>query len=276
MKAKKYILIFASLMVLMACHTKKAVVQKPIEQPNTPIANSTEEIIRSLEKNQPDFKTANISKMAIDINIKERQYSVGGACQMVTDSAIHFSVMPVLGIEMFKLELSPKEFILIDKFNKKYYKSSYDFFKSSFGINLNYFDIQSLISNKLFLLGKSAYAPEDFLWQANNSSTHTLTAVSDKVTQQVNIDSEQLKRIIQLIFKTMDGAYLFSTSYSDFQNNGSVIFPQKIQIYAEQGGVKKASFDFDIQKITFNEPVKLKSTSLSKYAQGDIYAFFKK
>lgn len=276
MKAQKYILIFTSLMALMACHTKKAVVQKPIEQSNTLLINSSEQIIRSLEKNQPDFKTANISKMSIDINIKERQYSVGGACQMVTDSAIHFSVMPVLGIEMFKLELSPKEFILIDKFNKKYYKSSYDFFKNSFGINLNYVDIQSLVSNKLFLLGKSAYTPEDFSWQANNSSAHTLTAVSNKVKQTISVDSEQLQRIIQLIFKTVDGAYLFSTSYSDFQNNGSVIFPQKMQIYAEQDGVRKASFDFDIQKITFNEPAKLKSTSLSKYAQGDIHAFFKK
>ena len=167
-------------------------------------------------------------------------------------------------------------FRLIDKFNKKYYKSSYDFFKNSFGINLNYVDIQSLVSNKLFLLGKSAYTPEDFSWQANNSSAHTLTAVSNKVKQTISVDSEQLQRIIQLIFKTVDGAYLFSTSYSDFQNNGSVIFPQKMQIYAEQDGVRKASFDFDIQKITFNEPAKLKSTSLSKYAQGDIHAFFKK
>lgn len=279
MKILKFIIIIVATVTLSACHTTKKVTEKPISAINTKTEVKvayTSNVVKELQDNQPTFKTANISKMSIDIRFKERDYHVAGACQMVGDSAIHFSIMPALGFELFKLELTPDNVIVIDKFNRRYYQQSYDFFKTSFGVDLSYNDIQSLISNQLFLLGKSSYTSDDFRWKENNPSLYTLTSSSGNVLQEVVVDSSQLKNVVQTIFKTINGNNKFSTSYSNLQKTGEVTFPMQLQMYAEQGGIKKASFNFDIEKITFNEPLKLKPTNLSKYTQGDINGLFKK
>lgn len=277
MKYLKYTMILIVTVALSACHTTKKIAEKPqvIEKPEVKIA-STAQVVSNLQLNQPRFNTANISKMSINIQFKEREYRVAGACQMIGDSAIYLSIMPALGLELFRLELTPTDFIVIDKFNKRFYKHSYDFFKTNFGVDLSYYDIQALLSNQLFLLGKQNYTSSDFKWKENNPARHTLIYTSGNVSQEVVTDSLQMKNIVQMMFKTADGNNQFVTNYFNLQQTGEVMFPKQYQIYAEQGGIKKAMFDFNIEKITFNEPLKLKPANLSKYTQGDINTLFKK
>ncbi|VBB47306.1 conserved exported hypothetical protein [uncultured Paludibacter sp.] len=276
MRTIKYISAILIIITFAACGTTKKITQQPpVETPKITI-NSAVEMVKTLEENQPSFLSANASKMSVDVNFKGREMSMGAACQLVTDSAIHLSLMPFMGIELFKLELTPKEFILIDKMNKRYYINTYAYFKNHFGININYNDIQSIISNRLFLAEKKAYLPEDFSWKENSPTTLTLLANGEKTMQETKIDSLLLTRISQVIIKAVDYNYVLYTDYSDFKKTGEYLFPQKTSIKAEDNGIIKASFSFDIQKLAFNEPLTLKPTNLARYTPGNLDAFFKK
>ena len=40
-----------------------------------------------------------------------RQLDVKATCKIVSDSAIHLSIQPFFGVELFKLEMTPKSLI---------------------------------------------------------------------------------------------------------------------------------------------------------------------
>ena len=277
MKKGKYIFILMTIVTLSACHSTKKIAEKQIDNNvSIPKVASTAEIIKTLQKSEPKFSTANASKMSIDINLKEHEYSVSAACQMITDSAVYLSVMPVLGIELFKLELTPSKFIVIDKLNRRYYEETYDYVKTQFGVTVSFQNIQSLISNRLFLIERSNYSPEDFTWKDNQSKSLTLVSKNEKTEQETVISPELLNRISDLIIKSAAYNSVITINYSDFQQSETILFPNKIFLKAEQNGVKKAAFDFEIQKIRFNEPLTLKPTNLSKYTRGDINSLLRK
>lgn len=277
MKINKIISIILALFIFTACHTAKKAVEKPVvKDTSIPTVYSTADMVKKLQKNQPFFKTANASKMSIDVDVNGRQLSVSAACQIVSDTAIHLSVMPLFGYELYKLEITPRGFILIDKFNKRFYEESYDYVKNRFGVAVTYDAIQSLISNQLFLVEKKSYLAQDFVWKNNQPSSMTLVSKGEKAEQETKIDSILLNRIAQIIVKSAEHNSVLSINYADFQQNNEILFPHKVALKAEQNGVKKAEFNFDIQKIKFNEPLTLKTINLAKYTRSDINSLLKK
>ncbi|MFV0472105.1 MAG: DUF4292 domain-containing protein [Paludibacteraceae bacterium] len=242
-----------------------------------PVTVSTiNETIKILEENQPGFRTAASSKMSVNVDMKGREMTVGATCSIVSDSAIHLSIMPFMGIELFKLELNTQGFVLIDKMNKRFYENTYAYFKNHFGLDINFHTIQSLISNRLFIAEKRAYLTEDFEWKNNDYTTLTLLSEGEKTIQETTIDRQLLNRIAQLVIQAKENEYQLVTNYSTFKKSDNLLFPEKISITLNSKKEKKASFDFEIGKIEFNQPLTLKTTNLSRYTRGDLNALFKK
>ena len=275
---KKILFPIIAVLFLVGCGTtKKAVLQSSLP-PAEPLADTvtTTEIINTLQKNQPSFLTGNANKISLDVDFKGRQMTMGAVCQMVTDSAIHISIMPFMGIELFKLELTPRGFVLIDKTTKRFYENTYAYFKNHFGLAINYETIQSLMSNRLFMVEKKAFLPSDFTWKDGSPATHTLLVSSEKTTQQIKLDDALLNRIAEVVVKAVEQNYVMTTTYADFQKVDDVIFPHQVWIKLEDNGAVKGTFNFNIQRVKFNEPLSLKPTNLSRYTRGDLNGLFNK
>jgi hypothetical protein len=224
-----------------------------------------------VQENQPAFRTANVNKMSLFVDFKNRQLDVKATCKIVSDSALHLSIQPFFGIELFKIEMTPESMIVIDKANRKYYESNYGVFKSKFGIIVNYDAIQSLISNRLFVSGKKGYSPDDFSWK-DPETNNRLYVLAETMNQEVTTNLS-LARIIELILKTNDNVYTMSTVYSNFKNFDGTLFPEKIMIDGVQGN-NKASFHFTIEEVKFDVPVVMTPIDLIRYTRGDINSFF--
>lgn len=277
MKIEKYIFILLAVFMLTACHTTKKAVVKPtvIDTPIIMMASTTE-IIKTLQQNQPKFKTANASKLAISAVLKGRNFDVSGICQIMNDSVIYLSIIPMFGYELFRLECTPNNFTLIDKFNKRYAQETYNYFKTNFGIDVNFNTIQSIISNQLLLAGKNNYQPQDFEWKENQPQTLTLLSHTQKITQETVINSTTLNRISTYILTSKEYNSVVTIDYSNFQTTGHILFPHQIKTNVEQNGIKKAMLDFGIQKIEFDKEITLKATNLSKYKRVDLNSIFQK
>ncbi len=275
MKLKNLLYIFLILVVFTACKTTKSA-SKDI-QTSTPALDTLHnltpaEMVQKLQKNQPAFSRANANKMSVYIDFQGRQLDVKASCKIVSDSALHLSIQPFFGVELFKVEMTPESMIVIDKANRRFYESNYGIFKSRLGIHVNYDAVQSLLSNRLFVAGKKGFLPDDFSWK--NDTRNTLYVQAETMNQEVVVDFV-LARIAEMILKTNDNKYTMKTTYADFKNFGGTVFPEKIFIDGMEGN-KKASFHFTIEEMRFDVPFAMESTNLTRYTRGDINAFFAK
>jgi hypothetical protein len=108
--------------------------------------------VAQVQQQQPQFSYLNISKMDIVANYGTQQLSFRATVKAVTDSLLVFSVQPLLGVEMFRLEFTPTSFRIIDKWNRKYTDNTYDFLRYSLGVDVNFNVIQALFFNQLFVV----------------------------------------------------------------------------------------------------------------------------
>lgn len=231
------------------------------------------QMVATLQHNQPAFQRANVRRMSVFVRYQERELNVKATCKMVSDSALHLSIQPFFGVELFKLEMTPTGMTLIDKANRRYYESNYAVFRNRWGITVNYDVVQSLISNRLFVAVKKAFLPDDFTWRKDKDNT--LYVQSSSMTQEFSIHLA-LARISEIIMRTNDNVYSMRTTYDRFTDFGGLLFPAQIMIDGEDRKGGKVAFHFTIEDAVFDTPFTMEPTNLSRYVRGDIQAFFAK
>lgn len=207
---KTKILLFVALVVLFtACKSKQSV----MSQAATGKTKNTE-LIQKVRLNEPQFNTANVSKMSLYLNLDGRTFNVSASCKIRTDSAMHISIQPALGIEMFKLEITPDSILAFDKINKRLYATDFKLFETKFGLTVNYSDLQSLISNRLFTVGSAEFREEKCTIEALDNLLSKIIYRNEKITQTSEINSQL--RIQQTELKSNTSDYVMAVDYSEF------------------------------------------------------------
>ena len=65
-------------------------------------------------------------KAHVGLTVDQYQYNVDCVLKVWKNELIVLSVLPMMGIEMFRLEATPEDIIVIDKFNKRYAIITYE------------------------------------------------------------------------------------------------------------------------------------------------------
>ncbi len=228
---------------------------------------STIELVKKIQSVQPTFKRVYIKKMSVNLQTQTRELTVQATCKLVQDSAIHLSIQPFMGIELFKVELTPQKMIVIDKMNKIFYKSNYGIFYELLGINIDYDEIEALISNRFFVPNEKV-VNLDNLTQLQDTSKLTLVNRKHNLYQEVTIDKNN-SRIINLLFEQLVKKWTLKTNYLNFKYFEDRLFPQNINILANGEG-KNIKMEFHMKKIIFDKKFIMNESRLTRYRQGDI------
>jgi hypothetical protein len=89
--------------------------------------------------------------------------SVDGQLKIIKDQAIQLSLkVPILGIEAFRVTLTPDKIIAIDRINKQYLVESMKEIQEKAPFDFDFYSFQALLSNQLFIAGKNQIFPEDY------------------------------------------------------------------------------------------------------------------
>jgi hypothetical protein len=158
----KRLIVCASVLTLMACGTKSAVVGD--NSATKTIQTVGQDKAEQLRKEQTAFvqKIADnalyqqnvVSKLSFTLNSGTKNITVPGSIHMRKDDVIRIQLfMPLLGTEVGRLEFTKDYVLIIDRIHKQYIKGDYNKveFLSRHGINFN--ALQSLFWNQLFLPG---------------------------------------------------------------------------------------------------------------------------
>jgi hypothetical protein len=267
---KQKIIIFSAFVLLMftGCKTMKSVTKTQLKGDS-----EVAQVIKQVQKAQPEFISANVNKMSFEFTMNERKVNVSASCKIQKDSAIYISIQPFMGIELFKAELTPDSILVFDKMNRRYYVTDYGYFKKRFGVDVDFHNLQALIFNQFFCIGTKEILPD-------SCKLTTLDAGKNKIEYQ-NAGIQQstvilpIHTIQQVLLKGENSSYQLQTDYDEYSVVNDINFPMKIAMIASNQK-NKASCVFSILKVEFNTKLKFIATERNRYTRGDIDQILKK
>jgi len=90
-------IILITILIFSSCKTTRTL-SKSVSTSKNPVAQVVEQVLMS----QPKFNTANVSKMSLELTLGERRVNVSAICKIKKDSVIYFSILPFMGIELYR------------------------------------------------------------------------------------------------------------------------------------------------------------------------------
>ena len=240
----KRTLIFAAFaMILTACGTKKVLVddtqQQTTEQkPNkgTDPSVAVAQFIKKVNDNAVYVKNIS-SKIDFSISRGSSDINVGGKLQMRRDEVIRIQLnVPIIGMEAGRLEFTKDYVLIMDRIHSEYVKADYsqvDFLKDN---GLNFYALQALFWNQLFVPGQTKVT-DAMLKQftanlVSGSTTTPVTLQKDKMkyTWQTDSKSGLIQRVDVDYNSTSNGSTHVSCDYAEFKSLGVKSFPNSITL----------------------------------------------
>jgi hypothetical protein len=210
--------------------------------------------------------------MSLAMEMTGRKVNVSASCKIRRDSAIFVSFQ-IFGFEIYKAELTPDSMKVFDKMNRRYYTTNYSYFSKRFGVDVDFFSLQSLLTARFFCIGSNQILTDSCKLNALSGGLNKIDFENKNMLQSTEIS--ELNLLNQVVIKAKNSDYQLQTSYSDYTQANGVNFPQKIIFQAGNQKVK-ASIDFSILKVEFNTLIKFQPMSTDRYIQGDIDQILKK
>lgn len=261
----------ALMVVFSACKTTKTVSSTPVpvkqEKPDGLTA-----LLGNVKANQPQFTTANVNKMSMELALGDRTVNVSASARIRKDSAIYVSFQ-VFGLEVFKTEMTTDSMRVFDKMGRRYYVADYGFLSRQFGVNVDFYSLQSLLTAQFFCAGQAVPSTEGCSLNDSGQGTSEILYHNDKLEQTTRISAQ--KMISAVLLKAAEKNYTMETTYSDYAAVSGVNFPKEISILAGNDQTK-ISCKISILKAEFNTPLKFQPLATDKYTRGDINHMLKK
>lgn len=255
--------ILLAFILVTGCKTKKQIVQpEPI---TTDVVGA---LVKNVQEAEPQFRTANISKMNMNFAYDNRKLNnISASCRMKRDTVITLSIQPVFGIELFSVEINPDSITVIDKMNRKFYAVTYQYIFQKTGVPLRFENIQAMLTNGLFSIGETGADPLKLKTGTGSEGKRTVKFQTGKILQETAINNTY--EIEQVEISGNDYRYRFLITYDQNQLWGTTRFPKKITV---SGLMNKLNFsaDFDLGRVAFDVPLTIKPASKSNLTRGNI------
>lgn len=157
---KKYIfLILTTALMIVSCGSHKTITDStPVSQ--MPKASTNTGYVSKVIKNTIPSQNL-VAKVDVTLLAKGKDITVDGKLQMRRNKTIRITLTALGLMEVGRMEFTPEYFMIIDRINKQYVKASYNdiaFLKDN---GVDFYTLQSLFWNELFLPGKQTLTEKD-------------------------------------------------------------------------------------------------------------------
>jgi len=188
--------------------------------------------IESIQYQSIPFNTLSSSlRFSIKMGAKKGTTTTNAQLRIIKDKIIQLSLrIPLLGTEVARISITPEQIIIIDRINKRYVSESIETLQQKTSFDFDFYNLQALFTNQLFIAGKSSISPDDyniFNWNEDNY----FVRLNNVDNQGIHYDfvSDFTNRIIQTEMYKDKKNVSMNWLYKDFglaSNNRS--FPMKM------------------------------------------------
>ena len=231
------ITILALAMLLAACGSKKNLVKDP--GGNNPSATTSTvtpgpasvqgadnaTLLRNVTNSLP--ATANLVS-SIDFNIKtgKKDISVDGKISMRRDEVIRIQLSPMGLVEVGRMEFTRDSVLIMDRIHKQYLKSSYNQVGFLRDNGIDFYALQALFWNQLFVPGEKGMDKSVDQFDIKNN---VISLTSGKMKYQWTADNgiQHILTALATYSSTKHGTSKLDWTYGDFKNFAGKTFPAR-------------------------------------------------
>ncbi|WP_294453990.1 DUF4292 domain-containing protein [uncultured Bacteroides sp.] len=220
------------------------------------------------------------TRVQLNMGSESSSVSVNANMRIRRGELIRLSVAPVLGIEVARMDITPKGVLVIDRMNRRYVEIGFAEVADIMKVEVDFNALQSLFLNEIFLPGRESLTVEDAVkfdlseqdgrahLQVKDSRSQMKDSRSQaKAARRMNYSfftSAMDGRLEETVISLKDLPYALHCRYTDFTMVGSDVFPQSIELTPE-GTQKKYSLGLKLSRIGTDSGWDAKSEVPAKY-----------
>lgn len=293
-KTHTILTLLVGLMAFTSCGVQKAAVKDTVTLPSatkaTPKAAKADhsQSLAFVQRvsDQKVYAQNIVSSMSFTATMGDKEITVPGSLHMRRDKVIRLQLfIPLLGSEVGRLEFTPDYVLVIDRMHKEYLKGDYnqlDFLRDN---GLNFYSLQALFWNQLFLPGTQKVGEGDLSRYTVKTdeigSLRPITLHNGNMTFTWKADTASA-RILQTDVNYKSAAHGNSSLvwlYSDFKALGNKMFPATQSFSFTTTATKKAqkcTVRLELGKLKTDSDWDEQSTVSDRYKQMDVKDVFGK
>lgn len=267
-KLSKYLIVLLLVLFvgIYSCKPKERIVQAASELEDKTNSNLFEDIL----ENEVSYSTFS-SKLNMSFSTGRKVLNSRATLRIVRNEAIQLSIQPIFGIEMFRLYIQPDCIIILDRMNKRYVQETYDDLKKEYPIGFNFYTLQSLFTNALFIPEQSSVLIDDYnKFRYLQSSDNYLLSGRDKLSD-INysfcVNGNDQITLTQMYMPAKK--YSLEWSYDEFTLVEKLFFPFKMKVSASSQEVN-LNTSISLSSINFDESLTLDSSIPSSYTKVEL------
>lgn len=206
------------------------------------------------------------ARLNVDLNLPGNSMSSRVDFKMVKDSAFQLSVQPFLGIEVFRAEISVDSVKVIDRMNKRYVADNYANLKGQTPIEFNFYNLQALFTNQLFLPGQQGISPKQYnRFKLKQDGPAAEIQVKDLIGLLYTFMADGEEKILSTRITDASDRYALQWDYTDFRLADGQPFPMKMDVQVMKDGISQGGITLHFSRMQTDVPVKMDFSIPSKY-----------
>lgn len=265
-----FALLIACLM-LTACHSSST---SQGSKPTTSNSNQTTHINTSAASYASQIAKVKVNKTCITASAKVKltgigkDLSVNAQLRMKRDDVVRLSLR-FIGMEVGLMEFTPQDVLIVDRMNKRYVRASYDevsFLKTA---ELDFYSLQALFWNELFIPGQRNTANNISRFSLNQSGSKPVLMLTDtpRLTYAFTTNSSE-SVVEQLLVKgnKNNDRGQFTWTYGNFKQFAGRLFPTEMHMQATDAK-KSVGMDLELSSLKNDSDWNTRTTVSAKYSR---------
>ncbi len=217
-----------------------------------------------------------VARIQADVKIGKTDISSRVDLKILKDNALQLSIVPFLGVEFFRIEMTPDSILVIDRMNKQYIFESFAKLKGQLPITFNYYNLQALFVNRLFYPGEKEVTSKYYnKFLLKQEGTMAEVRVKDPMGMQYTFMADGEEKLLSTYITDAANRYALQWTYADFRINGDQPFPNLMDTQVTADGTLMGGIKMYFNRIQTDVPVKIEMVVPDKYKRTTFAEIFK-
>lgn len=248
--------------LLSGCNTTKKVATV-----EATAAKAHFDFFESMQQQAFDFNTLS-ARMSAEVDIPGKEMSSRVDLKIVKDSALLLSVQPLLGMEVFRVEMSVDSLLIVDRMNRIYCIDSYNNLKGEMPLTFNFYNLQALFINNLFIPGEKGIASNQYnRFKLRQEGVMAEAQIVDPTGMIYTFLADGEEKILSTFITDRSAEYALHWGYTDFRMIDQQPFPMLMDARLLLDGVRAGGIKLSFSKLQRDVPVNIRFSVPDKYRQ---------
>ncbi len=251
-----------SLLLVSGCKSKKT-----LATGGDLTKKTHKEVVADALKSELNFKTIT-SKGSIELKSGNSSNKVPAVFKIIKDSVLQVSLrIPIIGGEALRMDMTPEGIVIIDRMKKRYFTESFkdsEFLKQ---LDFNFYNLQALFTNKLFIPGKKEVEYNDYNnFVVNVANELYMLQTKGKGSLSYNFAVDATDHIVSTLIHNEKQNLSLQWSYADFIKDNDLTYPTTMQAKID-AMKKRADIVISYNKLDIDKDFSVDTSIPSKYTK---------